>query len=194
MPHHHYSGEELSIEFSPLLTLFGIARPGFVYQYPFGWFYSEIAFLYNFIWYNCLKHSTHCEPICMKTGDRNVLLRMCYLNCKLNIGFKRLTFSETRTFFLWNVLHFIDTSGVYDCYTKMYFAICFNSLGPNDAIWRWRSWSTLVQVMACCLAAPDHYLNQCWLIINKVLRHSSEDIIIKKLKIPTRKTKLKVRF
>ena len=24
----------------------------------------------------------------------------------------------------------------------------FNSLGPSDAIWRWRSWSTLVQVMA----------------------------------------------
>ena len=41
-----------------------------------------------------------------------------------------------------------------------------NSLGPSDAIWRWRSWSTLVQVMACCLTAPSHYLNQCWLIIS----------------------------
>ena len=48
-----------------------------------------------------------------------------------------------------------------------------------NSIWRWRSWSTLVQVMACCLMAPSHYLNQCWLIINKVLWHSSEDIIIK---------------
>ena len=56
----------------------------------------------------------------------------------------------------------------------------FNSLGPNDAIWRWRSWSTLVQVMAWCLTAPSHYLNQCWLIISKVLRHSSEDIIIRR--------------
>ena len=36
-----------------------------------------------------------------------------------------------------------------------------NSLGPSDAIWRWRSWSTLVQVMACCPTAPSHYLNQC---------------------------------
>ena len=53
----------------------------------------------------------------------------------------------------------------------------FNSLGPSVAIWRWRSWSTLVQVMACCLTAPSHYLNQCWLIICKVLWHSSEDII-----------------
>ena len=56
----------------------------------------------------------------------------------------------------------------------------FNSSGPSDAIWRWRSWSTLVQVMACCLTAPSHYLNQCWLIISKVLRHSSEDIIIRR--------------
>ena len=50
----------------------------------------------------------------------------------------------------------------------------------SDAIWRWRSWSTLVQVMACCLMAPRHYLNQCWLIISKVLWHSSEDIIIRR--------------
>ena len=42
-----------------------------------------------------------------------------------------------------------------------------NSLGPSDAIWRWRSWSTLVQVMAWCLTAPSHYLNQCWLVISK---------------------------
>ena len=49
-----------------------------------------------------------------------------------------------------------------------------NSLGPSDAIWHWRSWSTLVQVMACCLTAPSHYLNQCWLIITKVQWCSSE--------------------
>ena len=58
--------------------------------------------------------------------------------------------------------------------------IWINSLGPSDAIWHRRSWSTLVHVMACCLAAPSHYLNQFWLIISKVLRHSSEDIIIRR--------------
>ena len=36
----------------------------------------------------------------------------------------------------------------------------FNSLWPNDAIWGHRSGSTLAQVMACCLMAPSHYLNQ----------------------------------
>ena len=40
-----------------------------------------------------------------------------------------------------------------------------NSFWPSDTIWRHRSWSTLAQVMACCLTAPSHYLNQCWLIV-----------------------------
>ena len=35
-----------------------------------------------------------------------------------------------------------------------------------------RSGSTLAQVMAWCLTAPSHYLNQCWLIINEVHWHS----------------------
>ena len=51
----------------------------------------------------------------------------------------------------------------------------FNSLGPGDAIWQQRSGSPLAQIMACCLMAPSHYLNQCWLIINEVLWHSLED-------------------
>ena len=47
-------------------------------------------------------------------------------------------------------------------------------LGPSDAIWRHRFGSTLAQVMACCLMAPSHYLNQCWVIINEVPWFSSE--------------------
>ena len=49
-----------------------------------------------------------------------------------------------------------------------------NSLRPSDAIWRQWTWTTLAQVMACCLTAPSHYLNQCWLIIREVLWHTSE--------------------
>ena len=41
------------------------------------------------------------------------------------------------------------------------------TLRPSDAIWRHKSGSTLAQVMACCLTAPSHCLNQCWLIISK---------------------------
>ena len=49
-----------------------------------------------------------------------------------------------------------------------------NPLWPSDAIWQRRSGSTLAQVMACCLTAPSHYLNQCWLIISEVQRQSTE--------------------
>ena len=49
-----------------------------------------------------------------------------------------------------------------------------NSLWPSDAIWRQKTGSTLAQVMACCLTAPSHYLNQYWLIITKVQWHSSD--------------------
>ena len=36
--------------------------------------------------------------------------------------------------------------------------------------------STLDQVMACCLTAPSHYLNQCWIIICDVLMHLHQSI------------------
>ena len=45
---------------------------------------------------------------------------------------------------------------------------------PCDSIRRHRTGSTLAHVMACCLMAPSHYLNQCWLIISKVQWQSSE--------------------
>ena len=44
--------------------------------------------------------------------------------------------------------------------------------------------------MACCLTAPSHYLNHCWLIISKVLWHSSEDIIIRRFEDANQKSKI----
>ena len=46
---------------------------------------------------------------------------------------------------------------------KWYRGGLVNSLWPSDAIWQQGSRSTVVQVVACCLTAPSHYLNQCWL-------------------------------
>ena len=37
----------------------------------------------------------------------------------------------------------------------------------------------MAQVMACCLRAPSHYLNQCWLIIGEAPWHSSQGIILR---------------
>ena len=49
-----------------------------------------------------------------------------------------------------------------------------NSLWPRDVIWWQGSRSTLAQVMACCLMAPSHYLNQRWLMISEMLWHSPD--------------------
>ena len=50
-----------------------------------------------------------------------------------------------------------------------------NSLRPSDTICGHRAGSTLAQVMACCLTAPSHYLNQYWLIvIPKIFWHSCD--------------------
>ena len=44
-------------------------------------------------------------------------------------------------------------------------------LWPSDVIWR----LTLLQVMASCLTAPCHYMNQYWLIITEIKCFSPED-------------------
>ena len=49
-----------------------------------------------------------------------------------------------------------------------------NSLWPRDTICRHRPGSTFVQIMACYLKAPSHYLSQRWLIINEVQWYSRE--------------------
>ena len=54
--------------------------------------------------------------------------------------------------------------------------IYFYWLWPSDAIWWDRTWSTLVQIMACDLTAPNHYLKLCWLIVSEILWHSHEGI------------------
>ena len=46
------------------------------------------------------------------------------------------------------------------------FILLVNFLRHGDTIRHRRFWSTLVQIMACCLMAPSHYLNQCRLIIH----------------------------
>ena len=52
--------------------------------------------------------------------------------------------------------------------------LLLNPLWPSDAIWQDGYGSTLAQVMACCLMATSHYLNQGWLIITGVQWHSPE--------------------
>ena len=80
----------------------------------------------------------------------------------------------------WRVQTFLTLLPFFVNWYSVTFRFCLdyhqalNSLRPSDAIWRQWSWTTLAQVMACCLTAPSHYLNQCWLIIRGVLWHTSE--------------------
>ena len=46
-----------------------------------------------------------------------------------------------------------------------------NPFWRSDDIWRHRSGSPLAQVMASCLTAPSHYLNQSGVIITEILWH-----------------------
>ena len=67
-----------------------------------------------------------------------------------------------------------------------------DSLWPGDATSRHRSGSTLAQVMACCLLAPSHYLNQCWLVISRVRRPSFEDIITRRSEDTNQSIKIEI--
>ena len=69
---------------------------------------------------------------------------------------------------------FVQKQVQISCFDFISLRLFINSFWHSDAIWRQGSRSTLVQVMACCLTAPSHYLNQCWLIIAKVQWCSSE--------------------
>ena len=49
-----------------------------------------------------------------------------------------------------------------------------NTMCPSDTIWWNITGSTLAQVMDCCLTAPSHYPNPCWLLISEILWHSTQ--------------------
>ena len=57
---------------------------------------------------------------------------------------------------------------------KKFSMLRVNSLWLSDVIWWYRSEQTLAKVMVHCLMAPNHYLNQCWLIFKGVLWHSAK--------------------
>ena len=54
------------------------------------------------------------------------------------------------------------------------FNLPYIPLWPSVIISWHRSESTLAKVIACCLTAPSHYLNQCWILNNEILWHSLE--------------------
>ena len=47
-----------------------------------------------------------------------------------------------------------------------------NELTHSGLVHHMTSWSTMIQVMACCLMAPSHYLIQCWPVISEIPRNT----------------------
>ena len=93
----------------------------------------------------CIWPSTlHYQAICRYNADWNVKHISYHVSLDINDSISSL----------WNRWH--QSNGWQNR---------FNSPWPSDTIWWYRSGSTLAQVMACCLTAPSHYLNQSWLII-----------------------------
>ena len=69
---------------------------------------------------------------------------------------------------LYTTVHYIQHCKAYRTLTHCGLVVQYG------AIRRHKSGSTLVQVMACCLALPSHYLNQCWFIIRVAQWQSHE--------------------
>ena len=107
-----------------------------------------------------LNYSIH-ERISVNASNNMSSIKMCRLHCSLRI-------LETML-----IRHWIHRC-LYNC--------IINSLWPANAIWRhiYIYGSKLAQVMACCLLTQSHCHNQCWLIINRVLWHSSGGIIMRR--------------
>ena len=115
------------------------------------------------------------------------------------IRFENITMAEIWPLVTWfpanalELLQYCTQPSIYSCVkltrglsaphsfliTKFYTYIQFLSnklLWPSYIIWCHESWSTLVQLMAWCLMASSHYLDQYWLIIKSVLWSISQEV------------------
>ena len=68
---------------------------------------------------------------------------------------------------LYCILHILHAQSCYALFCCNSNISC-NPLWPGDAIWPHISGSALVEAMAWCLMAPNHYLSQCWHLISEV--------------------------
>ena len=108
-----------------------------------------------------------CTDSCHKQPLGEVLhsVEICFVTSLLNLYehwidniFMMLQKWQMRSF---EIVFYFDESNI-------------NSLSPGETMWWHRYGPTLVQVMACCLTAPSHCLNQCWLTIKGVIWFSPE--------------------
>ena len=88
---------------------------------------------------------------------------------------KRITFPHTYLLLSITNVSFNNLNRIFDATPSLSIAVLcgqldlrksvIKTLWPADIIWQLQCGSTLTQVITCCLMAPSHCLNQCWLII-----------------------------
>ena len=71
---------------------------------------------------------------------------------------------------------------------------CLNSLGPSDVIWRWRSGSTMVLIMACCLTHQAITWTNVDFSSGRSFGNHLRALSQEDLKIPISKARLKITF
>ena len=131
-----------------------------------GWHYDNFLFSVNSVW------QSWCLCLITSNGYETLLIWVHIWTLHPYVTSKYITlccFKLISGVWLWLPKRQFSPSALYS----------MNSLWPGDSIWRHGTRSTLAQVMACCLMAPSHHLNQCWLIIGEVPWHSSQDIILR---------------
>ena len=125
--------------------------------------YTFVLLLKNLAWKMLISNQTINIQSPLFSFYINRAIEMCICNADFCIMTNCSIYSFNLKVVLHSELTLISCRGL------------LNSLWSGDAIWRHGTRSTLAQVMACCLMAPNHYMKQGWLVITKVLWHSFDD-------------------
>ena len=115
----------------------------------------------------CCRLWCHMAGTLIKTVLVVILGWLTPVRVSLRVGMQKIAEKQNRSYPLFTFLDIWSKWGFCTCQATAFYQFepCINSLWPGDAIWQHRSASALAQVMACCLTAPSHYLNQCWLFL-----------------------------
>ena len=148
----------------------------YLYHFMVIYSHSFISLSCEF-WYLIIKFRSKrklislCSPYTLMTTIFQQVEKRAAWYIRLSTTKHHLKYAVIYYFWLFVYLHVVCIF-VHQIYPSS--LIWFYQLWPSDAIWRQRSGTTLPQLMACCLTAPSHYINQCWLITVRYygVRHS----------------------
>ena len=131
------------------------------------------------IFFPALTHCVHCDAIWWhRSGSTLVQVKACCPRHQAITWTYVDSSSKCSLAFTWEQFHKWSWTLIHDMSSKMTLLKLLPYL-PGTSEWTHcglvttcggiHVGSKLAQVMACCLTAPSHYLNQCWLIMSKAV-------------------------